>query len=47
MKETHMATIVDMIDKALMNAEKDQVLAGICGDVASLMKQFPLYPELG
>jgi glycine hydroxymethyltransferase len=47
MKETHMATIVDMIDKALMNAEKEEVLAGISGDVASLMKQFPLYPELG
>ena len=46
MKETHMATIVDMIDKALMNAEKEDVLAGISGDVASLMKQFPLYPEL-
>ena len=47
MKETHMATIVDMIDKALVNAEKEEVLAGLRGDVNSFMKQFPLYPELG
>lgn len=47
MKESHMGTVVDLIDKALVNAEKDDVLTGICGDVATLMKQFPLYPELG
>ncbi len=46
MKEAHMATIVEMIDKALVNAEKDDVLKGICGDVSTFMKQFPLYPEL-
>ena len=47
MKESHMATVVELIDKALVNAEKDEVLKGICGDVSNLMKQFPLYPELG
>jgi glycine hydroxymethyltransferase len=47
MKEAHMATIVELIDKALVNAEKEDVLKGICGDVSNLMKQFPLYPELG
>src|SRR5215469_2259944 len=47
MKESHMGTVVDLIDKALVNAEKDDVLKAICGDVAGLMKQFPLYPELG
>ena len=47
MKESHMATVVELIDKALVSAEKDDVLKGICGDVATLMKQFPLYPELG
>lgn len=47
MKESHMATVVELIDKALVNAEKDDVLKGICGDVSTLMKQFPLYPELG
>jgi len=47
MKEQHMVTVVEMIDKALMNAEKEEVLKGICGEVSLLMKQFPLYPELG
>ena len=47
MKETHMATVVDMIDKALVNAENEDVLAALRGDVNAFMKQFPLYPELG
>ena len=47
MKESHMGTVVELIDKAIVNAEKDDVLKGICGDVATFMKQFPLYPELG
>jgi glycine hydroxymethyltransferase len=47
MKESHMDIVVELIDKALVNVEKDDVLKGICGDVSTLMKQFPLYPELG
>jgi glycine hydroxymethyltransferase len=47
MKESHMATVVELIDKALVNAENEDVLKGICGNVSELMKQFPLYPELG
>ena len=47
MKEQHMSTVVEMIDRALINAEKEDVLKGICGEVGVLMKQFPLYPELG
>ncbi|MBS1660946.1 MAG: serine hydroxymethyltransferase [Bacteroidetes bacterium] len=47
MKESHMATVVEMIDKALMNAENESVLAALKGDVNAFMKQFPLYPELG
>src|SRR3984893_1263979 len=47
MKESHMATVVELIDKALMNAENETVLASLRGDVNSFMKQFPLYPELG
>jgi glycine hydroxymethyltransferase len=47
MKESHMRTVVDMIDKALMNAEDEAVLAALKGEVNSFMKQFPLYPELG
>ena len=47
MKETHMATVVELIDKALVNAENEDVLAALRGDVNAFMKQFPLYPELG
>jgi glycine hydroxymethyltransferase len=47
MKESHMHTVVDMIDKALMNAENETVLSALKGEVNSFMKQFPLYPELG
>ncbi len=47
MKEVHMATVVDMIDKALVNAEKEDVLTALRGDVNAFMKEFPLYPELG
>ena len=46
MKEAHMATVVELIDKALVNAEKEEVLAAMRGDVNAFMKQFPLYPEL-
>ena len=46
MKESHMATVVELIDKALVNAENETVLASLRGDVNSFMKQFPLYPEL-
>jgi glycine hydroxymethyltransferase len=46
MKEAHMATVVEMIDKALLHAEKDDVLTAMKGDVSAFMKQFPLYPEL-
>jgi glycine hydroxymethyltransferase len=46
MKETHMATVVELIDKALVNAENEDMLASLKGDVGSFMKQFPLYPEL-
>jgi glycine hydroxymethyltransferase len=47
MKEAHMATVVELIDKALVNAENEDVLATLRGDVNAFMKQFPLYPELG
>jgi glycine hydroxymethyltransferase len=46
MKEEHMTTVVELIDKALVNAENEDVLASLKGDVNSFMKQFPLYPEL-
>jgi glycine hydroxymethyltransferase len=47
MKESHMRAVVEMIDKALTNAEDEAVLAKVKAEVNSFMKQFPLYPELG
>jgi glycine hydroxymethyltransferase len=46
MKEEHMSTIVGLIDKALVNAENEAMLAALKGEVNVFMKQFPLYPEL-
>lgn len=47
MLETHMSTVVDFIDRSLMHADDDAILAGIGKEVKSFMQQFPLYPELG
>ncbi len=47
MQASHMATVVHFIDKALVNADDDAVLASLKGDVHAFMTQFPLYPELG
>jgi len=47
MKEDHMEIVVEMIDKILMNADDEKLIASIRGDVKDFMKQFPLYPELG
>jgi glycine hydroxymethyltransferase len=47
MKEEHMETVVGFMDKALLNADDDGVLEKIAKEVNELMKQFPLYPELG
>lgn len=46
MKEDHMAAVVNFIDKALMNADDETVLATIAKEVKIFMGQFPLYPEL-
>lgn len=47
MKEEHMEFVVDVIDRSLMNADDEPVLAAIRKEVNAFMKQFPLYPELG
>lgn len=47
MKEAHMETVVGMIDKVLMNADDEAVVAAVKAEVKSFMQQFPLYPELG
>lgn len=47
MKEDHMNFVVDSIDKVLMNADDEQLITKVRGDVNEFMKQFVLYPELG
>ena len=47
MKEQHMETMVEMIDKVLMNPDDAAIVAGMKEEVKSFMQQFPLYPELG
>ena len=47
MKEAHMETVVEMIDRILMNADDEKVITSVRADVKEFMKQFPLYPELG
>jgi glycine hydroxymethyltransferase len=47
LKTTHMDTIVSLIDRVLAHADDEQTILSVRGDVMELMKQFPLYPELG
>jgi glycine hydroxymethyltransferase len=47
LKESEMATVVDYIDTALLNAENESSLASVRGKVNAFMQGFPLYPELG
>jgi glycine hydroxymethyltransferase len=47
MKEEHMEFVVDVIDRSLMNADDEPILAAIRKEVNAFMEQFPLYPELG
>ena len=46
MKEAHMATVVELIDKALVHAEQEDVLSALRKEVNGFMEQFPLYPGL-
>ncbi len=43
MKEADMANVVTLIDKVLMNAENDAILAEVGKEVNKLMEGFPLY----
>jgi glycine hydroxymethyltransferase len=44
---THMETVVDMIDRVLMQADDETAVLSVKEEVRSFMQQFPLYPELG
>lgn len=47
MKEADMETVVGLIDRVLMNADDENVIADVRQEVKSFMQRFPLYPELG
>jgi glycine hydroxymethyltransferase len=46
MKEADMETVIEMIDKVLMNADDEKVIANVKEQVNAFMTRFPLYPEL-
>ncbi|MFZ1529684.1 MAG: serine hydroxymethyltransferase [Ferruginibacter sp.] len=46
LKEEHMQTVVDLIDRVLMNIDDEAVIAAVKEEVKNFMKQFPLYPKL-
>ena len=47
MNESHIPFVVESIDKVLMNADNETLLAETRKDVNKFMEQFVLYPELG
>lgn len=46
MKEEHMQTVVDFVDKVLMNIDDAATVQSVANNVKDFMQQFPLYPEL-
>lgn len=46
MQENHMQTVVDLIDKVLMNTDNETIIASVKNEVKDFMLQFPLYPDL-
>ena len=47
MKEADMETVVNFIDRVLMNIDDEATISAVKEEVKTFMKQFPLYPELG
>ena len=47
MKEDDMQTVVDFIDRVLMDIDNPETITTVKGEVGKFMEQFPLYPELG
>lgn len=47
MKEHDMQTVVDFIDRVLMDIDNEATISAVKEDVKKFMQQFPLYPELG
>ncbi|GAA4343459.1 serine hydroxymethyltransferase [Flaviaesturariibacter amylovorans] len=46
LKEEHMKSVVDLIDRVLMNIDDAATIEKVAGDVKDLMGGFPLYPDL-
>ena len=46
LKEEHMQTVVDLIDKVLMNIDDAGIVSSVSKEVNEFMLQFPLYPEI-
>ncbi|RYY98288.1 MAG: serine hydroxymethyltransferase, partial [Chitinophagaceae bacterium] len=46
LKEEHMASVVSLIDKVLMNIDDAATIEKVGGEVKDLMGEFPLYPEI-
>ncbi|MCF3109519.1 serine hydroxymethyltransferase [Niabella sp. CC-SYL272] len=46
MKEADVTQVAELIDKVLMNADDENVVASVREEVKTFMQQFPLYPEL-
>jgi len=47
MNEADMETVVDMIDRVLMNIDDENKVNSVKEEVKQFMTRFPLYPELG
>jgi glycine hydroxymethyltransferase len=47
MGKEHMQTVVDFIDRILMDIDNEKTVETVRGDVEDFMKDFPLYWELG
>lgn len=47
LKEQDMVQIAQWLDRVLMNADDETVIATVKGEVNEFMKAYPLYPELG
>jgi glycine hydroxymethyltransferase len=47
LKEAQMETVVELIDRVLMNTDDESVISGVKAEVGALMSTYPLYPELG
>ena len=46
MKEDHMETVVEMIDRILMDTGNEKIIENVRNEVKEFMQQFPLYPGL-